>query len=241
MTSTYIVYIRNKTPYNNQYLFFNSKPTDSTTLGVVWSNVWVKTGGTPTPNGQQKFTVTMDNFAVCGTSEIPLGDGVSVSMSDWTQVSLANQTTPGTRAVMDVVNENPAFVKPFGTESLGNSFGIKTGVYDPNQYPNIYCAYGKRDSKGTVVPVLSWQARSNSTYKVTPIVTFYISTGEYKPGETVDITTLGAIATIDFTTALPGQTVATVTHRVDSTYSDPVFDYPTKKELRGEDRDLLLH
>ena len=134
MTSTYLVYIKNQSTTNNQYLFFNSKPTDSTTLGVVWSNVWVKTGGTPTPNGQQKFTVTMDNFAVCGTSDVPLGNGVSVSMSDWTQVSLANQITPGTQAVMDVVNENPAFVKPFGTESLGNSFGIKTGVYNPIQY-----------------------------------------------------------------------------------------------------------
>jgi hypothetical protein len=119
---------------NNKYLFFNSKPQESSTLGVVWSNVWVKTGGTPTPNGQQKFQASMDNFAVCGTSDGPLANGVSVSMSDWTQVSLANQTTPGTQPVMDIVNGSPAFIKPFGTESVANSFGIKTDVYDPRRY-----------------------------------------------------------------------------------------------------------
>lgn len=90
-----------------------------------------------------------------------------------------------------------------------------------------------------MVPVLSWSADSGSTYKVTPVVTFYVSTGDYQRGDAVDVTTLGTIGSIDFTTALPGQTVATITQNVDNTYSDPTFDYPTKKELEGHDRNLL--
>jgi hypothetical protein len=83
-------------------------------------------------------------------------------------------------------------------------------------------------------------ASPNTTYDVTPTVTFFVSvsTGSYQPGDIVDITTLGGGAAIDFTTADPGQTVATVVHNVDNTFSDPVFDYPSKEDLGRKDRDL---
>lgn len=67
-------------------------------------------------------------------------------------------------------------------------------------------------------------------YDLTPNVIYYIGTGDYKAGTAVDVTTLGAISTIDFTKAKPGQTNAAVTQNNDGTWSDPTFSYPSKEK-----------
>jgi hypothetical protein len=63
------------------------------------------------------------------------------------------------------------------------------------------------------------------TYEITPLVSFYISTGDYTEGTVVDKRTLGSVCDIDYSQALPGQTVATITNNNDGTYSTPVFSY----------------
>ena len=77
-----------------------------------------------------------------------------------------------------------------------------------------------------MVSVASWTAKLTTIYEFTSEVIFYVSTDIYSPGTAVDLTTLGAIATIDFTTAKSGQTWATVAHNEDGIYGGPVFDYP---------------
>jgi hypothetical protein len=64
---------------------------------------------------------------------------------------------------------------------------------------------------------------------VTPVLKYFVSTGDFQSGDAVDITTLGVVSTIDFTTAKPGQTIATITQNSDGTYSPPVFSYPKIK------------
>ncbi|KAM3551333.1 hypothetical protein ARSEF4850_007926 [Beauveria asiatica] len=49
----------------------------------------------------------------------------------------------------------------------------------------------------------------------------------FHAGTTVDITTIGQIAKVDFTKAHSGQTVAIVTHNPDRTYKVE-FEYPPK-------------
>jgi len=193
-----------------------------------------------TGHDKATFTVTMDNFAVCGTTPKSLGNGVTLSNSDWVAVQLAG-TTPGTVPFMAVESGSPGFTTPFGTTTLANSFGIQTDKWNPREYTNIYCGYGKNDDSGNVVPVSVWTAEPVKTYELTPQVSFYISTGGYQPGTVVDKTTLGEPCEIDFTQALSGQTVANITNNVDNTYT-LVFDYPKqypdrhRRDGRGESK-----
>jgi hypothetical protein len=95
---------------------------------------------------------------------------------------------------------------------------------------NVYCGFGKLNQKEEVVPVAVWRAEPGEKYILTPKVTYYVSTGDYKAGETVDVTQIGEVSTIDFTKAKPGQTVATITHNDDGSYSNPEFGYPEKRK-----------
>ncbi|KAL3962832.1 hypothetical protein ACCO45_004355 [Purpureocillium lilacinum] len=218
-TAEYIVKVLNKSEETRNYLFFNEIPDPSASVGKIYNNVWIRSPG---------FDVKVANFAICGTTPKPVDYGVVVSTSDYAAVELTSNTKPGTAPVMAIVNDGPQFVAPFGSTNKDNSFGIQTKAFDPNQYDTAYCGYGKLNGKGDVVPVAVWRAKPSLNYDLTPKVTYYVGTGDYAAGTAVDITSIGVVSTIDFTTAKPGQTVATITHNVDGTYTDPVFSYPTK-------------
>ncbi|KAL5371332.1 hypothetical protein DPSP01_014336 [Paraphaeosphaeria sporulosa] len=232
MSTKYSIIIKNKSQDSQRYLIFNDPPKASKNVGKAWSNIWMKTGGTPTPNGTQNLTIEIENFAVCGTTPTPLGHGVSVKESDYASVSLTAESIQGTAPVMKIVDDTPAFTQPYSSVDLANSFGIVTDAFNPEQYRNVYCGYGKYDDTGNVVPVAVWTAKPSQIYEVTPVVTYYVSTGDFHAGDVVDVTTLGAIAKIDFTTAKAGQTMATITHEIDGRYSGPVFTYPPTKRRR---------
>jgi hypothetical protein len=134
--STYTIIVKNRSTSNQQYLLFSSPPEKNPKLGQVWSNVWVKTGGTPTPNGSQRIVITQDIFAICGSSTQALADGVSITESDFVgPVTLAGDNTPGTMPTMEIVNGTPSFGgPPYQTTSKANSFGIFAGSYNPQTY-----------------------------------------------------------------------------------------------------------
>lgn len=229
-TAEYIVKVLNKSEQTQNYLFFNEIPKQSSSVGKIYSNVWIRSPGVASPRGSAVFDVKVANFAICGTTPEPVDYGVVVSTSDYAPVELTTNLKPGTEPVMDIVNDGPQFVEPYGTTDKDNSFAIQTKPFDPNKYPTVYCGYGKLNEKSEVVPVAVWRARGNQTYILTPQVTYYVGTGDYSAGTAVDITTIGAVATVNFTKARPGQTIATITHNNDGTYSDPVFSYPQKQK-----------
>jgi len=231
----YTINVTNQSNDKQVYLLFSEAPKASTNVGEAWSNVWMASKIIQPTTGHDKaiYTITMNNFAVCGTTPESLGDGVTLANSDWVAVDLAG-ITPGTVPFMEVDEGSPGFTTPFGTTTLANSFGIKTDKWNPQEYTNIYCGYGKYDDSGNVVPVSVWTAEPSKTYELTPLVSFYISTGDYQPGTVVDKTTLGLVCEIDFTQAKAGQTVANIVNNLDNTYS-LTFDYPTQR------RDRLRH
>ncbi|CAG9938560.1 unnamed protein product [Clonostachys rosea f. rosea IK726] len=227
-TAEYFVNVLNKSEETQNYLFFNQKPDESSSVGKIYTNVWIRSPGVPSPRGKAEFDVKVANFAICGTTPEPVDYGVVVSTSDYAAVELTTRNKPGTSPLMDIVDDGPQFVEPYGTTNKDNSFGIQTNPFNPDQYKTVYCGYGKYNDKNQVVPVAVWRAKPFQKYDLTPVIKYYVSTGNYKPGTTVDITTLGAVSEIDFTKAKPGQVIATVTHNSDGTYSDPTFSYPEK-------------
>lgn len=90
---------------------------------------------------------------------------------------------------------------------------------------------GRYGSDGqTVVPVASYPALPNQKYIVEPVVTYYVATGSYTPGTVVHLTDVGAYATIDFTQATGGETIATITQNDSLTFDGPVFSFPIKAD-----------
>jgi hypothetical protein len=79
-----------------------------------------------------------------------------------------------------------------------------------------------------VIPLAAFPALPNQSYIIQPNSTFYVSTGTYQAGAIVNATSFGTIATINFSEAKPGQTIATITHNDHSEYEGPVFSYPTE-------------
>jgi len=75
-----------------------------------------------------------------------------------------------------------------------------------------------------VIPVATWTAQSNRTYKVFPKMVYYISTGAYTSGDIIDVADLREVATIDFTGRK--ETIAEVTQKDDGRFSVVKYVYP---------------
>ena len=78
-------------------------------------------------------------------------------------------------------------------------------------------------TKGVKV-VACWQAKPNTTYIVEPVVKFYIATGAYQDGETVNLTEIGAKKLIDFTNQ-GDKTCASFDQLTDDSYTDVQYSY----------------
>ncbi|KAM3553222.1 hypothetical protein ARSEF4850_007021 [Beauveria asiatica] len=172
-TVEYIIKVVNISGSTANYMLFSQQPEPSTTVGKIYTNIWVTSPGVPSPRGQAKYSIKTANFAICGTTPEPITYGAVVSTSDYAPVQLASKDLPGTVPVMDIVGGGPQFVEPYGSTRKENSFGIETKPFDEERYKTVYVGYGKNNDKGEVVPVAVWQAQSATRYDLTPIAQYY--------------------------------------------------------------------
>jgi hypothetical protein len=84
----------------------------------------------------------------------------------------------------------------------------------------VFCGIGRQNGDD-IVPVAVWGAEPNTDYEVAPVEKYFISTGNYMEGDSVGVSSLGAVATIDFTGT--HHTVATTTLKQDGTYTDLTY------------------
>ena len=135
MDSTYKIIILNKSNQEQQYLLFNEPPILTPSTKSAFSNVWIQTSGTPSPNGSQELTIKTNTFAMCGTLPAALAADVVVQEADNTAVKLtAGPDQPGTVAIMAVVDGGPAFQPPPESTPADQSFGITTRAWDNDEY-----------------------------------------------------------------------------------------------------------
>ncbi|PKK42643.1 hypothetical protein CI102_14091, partial [Trichoderma harzianum] len=152
-TAEYIINVLNKSKDTQNYLFFNQKPNVSASVGQIYTNVWIKSPGVPSPKGQAGFNVKVANLTICGTTPKPVDYGVVVATSDYAPVELASNTKPGTSPVIAIMDDGPQFVKPYKITKKDNSFSITTMPFDPDKYTTVYCRYRKYNNQNQVVPV----------------------------------------------------------------------------------------
>ncbi|EAW15641.1 uncharacterized protein NFIA_049820 [Aspergillus fischeri NRRL 181] len=221
-TAEYFITVKNKTGKTKNYLFFNQEPGESSSVGKIYTNVWIRSPGVPSPNGRADFHVKVANFAICGTTPNLIDYGVVVATSNFAPVELTTNAKKGTVPLMDIVNEGPQFIAPYGETDKDNSFGIQLRFIADS------ASSTKRRKLSQSLFGEPHPPKNTYSLRKSPIMSAQVI--NYKAGETVDVTQIGAISTIDFTTAKPGQTVATITHKEDGSYSKPEFSYPEKRK-----------
>jgi hypothetical protein len=65
---------------------------------------------------------------------------------------------------------------------------------------NIFIGLGAIDPiKKTTIPVAVFKAQPGKDNTIRPHVTYYVGTGEYKPGTIIDVSTISKALEVDFT------------------------------------------
>ncbi|KAK6519399.1 hypothetical protein TWF281_003233 [Arthrobotrys megalospora] len=143
----YSIVIRNQSGVVQNYLVFHEHPYQAKDDPTVHSTVWQRSPGVFSPNGQVKFMLSDQIFAVCGTTtnrkELELK--AQIDTIDHMEVALGTDTTPGTDANMVFLNNGVGFKGPPGTISKPGAFAITTGHFDGDTNENIWCGLGKYD------------------------------------------------------------------------------------------------
>ncbi|UNI13450.1 hypothetical protein JDV02_000196 [Purpureocillium takamizusanense] len=227
-TADYIVRVENHSKGYQNYVFLNDPPALEVGSGAkpkVWPIVWQSNGSAPN-SGSVQFTAKAANYAAAGTVKKVLDNNVKVISTIALNVEVKSAVKVGTKAAMELDGSGtPKFNPPYDAVAADSSFAIKTRPYDSITYRNIYCGYGKDDGGGGVTPVAGFMAQPEQLYQITPSLKYFVGVGDQYPGTAVDIDTLEG-REIDFTTAKPGQTIATVIQHDDDSFSEPKFSYP---------------
>jgi len=222
MANTYQITIKNRSGSSQQYFLFSSPPKiNASPSPNVFTNVYQTAPTVPSGNGTARFTITSQFYAICGTNPTPLGAPVQISTSDFETVTLGTDTNPGTTTVVNVSEDAPAFdTNPIVARSSDGGYLVVT-QHDftfPNQN-NIFVGLGADGSSGSgdVVPLAIFPAHPGQSYNIFPVVTYYIGTGMYVPGEIIDVQDVGTIQLLDFTGTNPKRVI--VTHNPDGAYT----------------------
>ncbi|PGH23926.1 hypothetical protein AJ80_01988 [Polytolypa hystricis UAMH7299] len=215
----YTIKIHNKSDHVQNFLLFNSPPTKPTSVGI-WSNVWAKSPGVGHPHGNAQFTITSDLYAVCGMTDQSLDHGVNVSTADSHKVDIKASSRNGTKVTVDIKGGGAVFENTISTTSTNGCYAINTTAYHSSDYPNVFVGLG-RQKGDDVIPVAVWSADPSEDYEIAPVEKFFVSTGNYREGDAVNVSELGKTVTFDFTGT--AHTAATTTFQDDGTYTSPTY------------------
>ena len=61
------------------------------------------------PNGRADFTISTQNYAVCGTMKDRLKEGDILETGDWQKIELSVGSTPKTTATMNIIEGGVGF------------------------------------------------------------------------------------------------------------------------------------
>ena len=133
MPNTYKIIIRNKAAKFQRFLLFSEAPNAATKSkkAKAFTNVWAEAPGVPGPHGKTNFTVSLQEWAVCGTTSQKLNDKVIVETTDAVPVDLNVGNTSGSEVFMTVQYGGAGFdPKRSATTEAKGAFAIRTDSYD---------------------------------------------------------------------------------------------------------------
>ncbi|OAL55115.1 hypothetical protein IQ07DRAFT_638832 [Pyrenochaeta sp. DS3sAY3a] len=211
--------IKNKSYRDSEYSLF-AEALNVNAEGGVFQPVY--TTCTIPNSGQESFTIPNEYHVVFGTTrEQVLGSGTTVETAGSTPVRVERgPTSPGTHIVVKGGQDRGMISLDRAAQrddcSKSNAFQVDCVDFNPQSRFNQWIGLGQSNpgDESAIVPIAVFKP-SNQTYFITPPSKYYITRGQFRPGEIFDPRTLSEPAQIDIT----GKTVVNVTHKVDGTWS----------------------
>ena len=75
---------------------------------------------------------------------------------------------------------------------------MDTDLLRSSSLDNFIIGLGSGPSDTEVAPIAVFTPQPNVKYQIQPVNTYYISYGEYTPGDLIDVTMLGQTVAVDF-------------------------------------------
>lgn len=223
--------ILNNSGSRQTYSLFSEVPRITGRIqGKVWQNILAQAR---TPAAQEgKFNIYQKYYAVCGSINGSPADGVSVGVTGTRKVTLGSTTpkgahVPGTTLQLVVEEHAPEFShKQSPACACNGSFAITTSpdfTIAEAVTCSFYLAIILRQTSvltvlldsytlgfgisarrtGKIIPAATFIPHPNIRYQIQPITTYYITSGDFAPGNIIDISRLGPTAKVDYNTLKP--------------------------------------
>ncbi|EWZ79063.1 hypothetical protein FOWG_16781 [Fusarium oxysporum f. sp. lycopersici MN25] len=204
MPDSYSITITNASNSSKQFLLFQALPKPLNVPGDdVFANVYQSSVNIE-GNGESNVSFNMTNewYAIYGTSNRSPDGKVRVSTSSSKPVSLGPDGSYNIITTYNKDGKSPEWKDAGGkTTAAPGAFSIATdGTFN---FPNkLYFGAGAVDpDSGKVILVQTYPAKPNVVSQLFPKVKYYIAWGSYQPGSIIDLSELGNVLQVDFSTA----------------------------------------
>jgi hypothetical protein len=229
MSTTYTITVQNKSP-NPQGLYFFQKPAIYTGGAEVYANS-IGFRNIPGYQGgviaQVKFVLMEQYYAGAQTQTSPPQVGVAqTSAIAAAEIDITKASGQSDNMTKMSIDNNMLSLSPASYDAgvQKGAFRIVTPAFDPNlEHYNIGLASVTGD--GNVVLSNFITAPPSKNVDAQPVVIFYVNTGNYTPGTTINFTSSSVSAAICDATS--GQTDFMVTYEANGTWTVA----PTAKAL----------
>lgn len=132
----YTIAVYNKSGKTQSYMLFAANPIVAPALNpTVYTNIYMTAPNIPSPNGVTTFEIDSTPYALCGTSPIPVAEGVNVVTVESTPVILGNPTVPvlGSQIPVNVAENAPSFGNQFMQQVVQQGYTLNIGNFN---YPS---------------------------------------------------------------------------------------------------------
>jgi hypothetical protein len=222
-TTTYSIIVVNKSPYPQNFFFFE-QPAIYTGGPEVFSNSLGYQSMLPyNPSTPQQIQFTLVQQYRAGSQQQTSPPQIGIAQTSLISQSLVqiaqagiDKTSLDTTAMTIDQNNNPILSQATNTQSVqAGAFRIVTPIFQPSQGTYLIGSGGV--SNGYLVLSNYIIAQPNTFVDVQPVVKFYISTGSYSAGQTINFSVSSATSAL--CDATNGKLSFMVTYNSDGTWT----------------------
>ncbi|OAL36095.1 hypothetical protein AYO20_04509 [Fonsecaea nubica] len=211
MVNQFTINVVNNSGSQQNYAFFTEIPKITGKVqNKIWQNVFVNKGAADSQTVSVNiFERKSLHFPVSRSlsSQGTPADGVTVSVAGMAPVTLGIQNAdgtqvPGTTLPFTVVDQVPQFGPKTADSSFVNAFEIDTdGSFTTKDAQNNHYVVGLGGSAGggKTGPTVTFVPEPHVQYQIQPTNTYWVTFGDYTPGNIIDVTKIGMKVSVDFT------------------------------------------
>ncbi|EHK48126.1 hypothetical protein TRIATDRAFT_179833, partial [Trichoderma atroviride IMI 206040] len=200
----YSITVKNQSGSLQQYALFNKVPD---VIGSVQEKIWSNVFALEKAANKQEilFELVNEYNAIVGKKKANASGSVTITVTGTEPVTLGHtesdgQPVPGTSLSMLVADDTPQFsTKALPNGSFPGAFEIRTGNFSNEDAKNAGYMIGLGAKGGSDGPAATFIPEARTNYQIQPVNTYYVTIGDFKKGQLIDVTKIGVVCPIDFT------------------------------------------